>query len=524
LSIVKGPVGPKFNRGANPMRIHPSRLLGLSISVVCLLTSSRCTFKKPVSPSWDVKFVVPLVERKYTMVDLIEDDKDFILENSEVVYTFMEDIEPFRVGDNLRSGGAVVNKTVSFGTASDFVALPDTIVVNTAQIKKGNIRVEITNSHGYPIQAAFLMRELTLNGDPFRVNFNVQSNSHFVSPNLILDGYRFDTTPVNGRNYVYYDATLSGGPASDFVAVRLTVSDIVYSSLTGRLKAVDVSFNDINADIDIPDAIKGFQIGSATADLTILNGIQFPASLGMTVKGTNTDGESAVLSVPTVSIPKAPGSGQKSSTTVNIQSMERIVNLFPSRIDFSGSARLGDGSTQSQITEWDELSGKILFKAPMIFSLPDTVIDADVDTLDIDKDARDQFDNINYASLVTQVGNHLPIGFSISVYFSNTVGDKNIYGNYALKRDLTVKPAPVSGNPGVVTAEADTSSDFKMEKNDWKVFQNPVVYQGIRIKFPGTAKKMVRIRPTDYIRVRTRVEASVRTDFEKDDDSKGGGS
>jgi hypothetical protein len=35
---------------------------------------------------------------------------------------------------------------------------------------------------------------------------------------------------------------------------------------------------------------------------------------------------------------------------------------------------------------------------------------------------------------------------------------------------------------------------------------------------------MVKVRPEDYIRVRARIEATVNTDFEKDDKEKGGGS
>lgn len=493
-----------------------------TIAFCCVLLTSRCTIKTPVTPSWDVTFTVPLVEKKYTMTDLAEDSKNVNIENNEVVFTFEEKIDPFQVGDNLRSGGAVVNKTVTFGTTSDGAALPDTIVVTKAVIKKGSVRVEINNSHGYGIQARFVMRDLRFNdGQPFAVNFYVQPNSRFVSDQIRLDGCQFNTTPSGGRNYVYYDAELSGGPVGDLVDIRLEISDFIYSSLTGRLKVIDVAFNEVNADIDLPDIIRGFKIGSASADLTIFNGIRFPALLDMSIRGMNEDGESASLSIPTMNVASAPSQGNPSTTIANIRNMEKIVNLFPSRIDFSGHARLGDNITQAGITEWDELSGKILFKAPMIFTLPDTVIETDVDTLKIEKDARDQFKNIHYASLVTQVGNHLPLGFTLSVFFSNSIGDKGIYQNpSSLKKDMVINPAPVSGSPGVVTQEAGSTFNLSLNKEEWKVFQDSVVYQGIRIVFPGTSKQMVRIRPTDYIYAKTRAEASIRTDFEKKDDEK----
>jgi len=494
---------------------------------------NRCTFKKPVSPSWDVQFVVPLVGRKYTMRELAEDDKNVLIENDNVVFTIKENIEPFNLVDRLKSSGATISKTVTFGSVSDGVALPDTIVVTSAEIKKGSIRVEMRNNNNHKAHGQFRMLDMVRNGNPLTMEIDAEA-FQAKTVEQFLDGYQFNTIPSQGRNYIYYTASLTGGTPGETVDIVLKVSEIVYSSLTGKLKEIQVNFSDVDADVNLPDEIEGFQIGSATAELTLQNGIPFPAQVDMNIKAINKKAETATAVVPATTIPKSPASGQKSATAITLSNMERIINLFPNRIELSGRAKLGDNTSTARVTEKDEMAGSILFKAPLVFTLPSRTNDAEVDTIKMEEDARENIrKNAEKGKLTIDLKNNLPVGFSVYVLFSKRPQDagQSLYNVLNLPQipegvmvDTLILPLGTlsSGTPGVVTQPGVRSFSITLPKKEIDVFDAPEVYQGLRIVFPGTQGKMIKIRPDDYIEMHAVLEFSYRMDFE--DEEKGGGS
>jgi hypothetical protein len=499
----------------------------------CALLTSRCTFKKPVSPSWDVQFALPLVNHKYTMRELAEDDKNFKIENDNVVLTVQEDIKPFHVGKNLRTAGAVVNKTVTFGNITDAVPLPDTVVVTSASIDSGRISVEVRNTNNHGAHARFVMSELTRDGNTFTMEFDVAANQ-VKTFTQFLDGYRFNTIPAQGRNYIYYTASLTGGPLSETVDISLVVSEIVYSSMTGRIKEIVIGFSDVNADVDMPEQIEGFQVGSASAELTLLNGVAFPAQVDMTIKATNKKNETATVTVPMTSIAKASG-GHPSTTTIAIQNMQNIINIFPNKIELSGKAKVGDNVTQATVTEKDSIKGSILFKAPLVFTLPARKNDVDTDTLEIkDENTRERIrTDATSAKLTVLIENSLPLGFKVYILFSKRPqdGGKNLYNILALPAvpegalvETLILPLGTLGvvSPRTVTGPGKASFSISLAQKDFQVFDSPQVYQGMRIEFDGTQGSMVKVRPDDYINTKAALEFSGRADFK--DKKKGGGS
>jgi hypothetical protein len=518
----------------NMNRLRPLQLPFIVITVffVCAILTSSCTFKKPVSPSWDVQFALPLVSHRYTMRELAEDDKNIKIENDNVVLTVKEDIEPFHVGKNLRTAGAVVNKTVTFGNITDAVPLPDTVVVTKASIDSGRISVEMRNANAHGAHATFIMRELTRNGQPFTMEFDIAANQ-VKTFTQFLDGYEFNTIPSQGRNYIYYEASLTGGFVPETIDIRITVSEIVYTSMTGRIKEVVIGFSDVNADIDMPEEIEGIQIGSATAELTLLNSVAFPAQVDMTVKGTNKKNETAFVTIPATTIAKG-SAGHPSTTMVTLANMQNIINLFPNKIEFSGKAKVGDNTTQATVTEKDSIRGSILFKAPLVFSLPARKNDVEPDTIEMkDEEARRRMrEDAQNAKLTISLENSLPVGFTVYLLFSKRQqdGGKNLYNILALPSvpegamvDTLNLPIGTlgGGSPRTVSQPGITSFSITLTKKDFQIFDSPQVYQGMRIEFPGTQGSMVKVRPDDYITMHAAVEFSGRADFE--DKKEGGG-
>jgi hypothetical protein len=475
---------------------------------------------------------LPLMGRRYTMRELAEDNGDILIENDNVVLTFDQAIEPFQIGRNLRTKGTVVNKTVVFASITDEAALPDTVVVTSAVIDSGRVVVQVSNANNHGAHARFVLGELTRNGQPFTMEFDIAAYQ-VKTITQFLDGYRFDTIPKNGRNYIKYTATLTGGQAWETLDIRLTVSEIVYSSLSGRIKEIQVAFSDVNADVDMPEQIEGFQIGSATAELTLLSSVPFPATVGMTVKATNKKNESAYATIPATSMAKASG-GQLSTTKVTLQNMQNLINIFPNKIELSGSAKLGDNTTQATVSQIDSIKGSILFKAPLVFSLPARRNDSDVDTIKIeDEEARERIrTDATDARLTVTLENSIPLGFKVYLLFSKRPqdGGKNLYNLLSSPTvpdsasvDSLILPLGIlgGGTPRTVTQPGKTAFSIAFNQKKIQVFDSPQVYQGVRIVFDGTQGSMVKVRPDDYIYLKAALEFSGRVDF-KDKENGGG--
>ncbi len=71
--------------------------LGLSLVVMILvLTLMQCTVKKPESPTWETQFTVPLINRSYSMSEIIEkmDQDGIAMEvDSAITFSLSEDID-----------------------------------------------------------------------------------------------------------------------------------------------------------------------------------------------------------------------------------------------------------------------------------------------------------------------------------------------------------------------------------------------------------------------------------------------
>ena len=70
--------------------------------LLIVLGLAGCSFEKPQAPKWDARFTIPLVNRHYTMQELIEDEPSLSADSAGLVhYSFDTTLDSFRVGDQL---------------------------------------------------------------------------------------------------------------------------------------------------------------------------------------------------------------------------------------------------------------------------------------------------------------------------------------------------------------------------------------------------------------------------------------
>lgn len=500
---------------------------------------SKCTFKAPSQPVWDVNFIIPLINKHYTMEELAEDSDDLIIDqqNESIIFRIDDEIDRFEIGENLKTGNAEasIDVTVPDGvqvgwsdTRSGDIVMPAEIVLERAVVQSGFINLEIDNQTGYQGTVDIEIPSFTLQGVILTESLPLAAGGS-QSFSIPLDFYTIQPRIAGGRSHIDFDGTVTidgiQNPTGGDFGIHVGTSEIVFKEVTGTLNEVEVPIDTVDTEMDIPEELEGFEIESAELELRFMLGFQVPVWLDFLIEGLEPRGQQAApIQIDELVVPDARG-----EATVLVPNLADMINSQPQRILMTGSVRIGDGSTSATIYDTTSFTGSFEFQAPLIFSIPSQETKAEVDTLELDEDTRERIrDNLIEISIATVLENHLPISADITIYFSGSRGDNTLYdGNNA---DLTIgpiglAPATLDGDPSVVTIPDTSHYSQTLTKNDGlDLFEGETLYFGIKFNFNGTQDEMVKIRPSDYIHVQARGEAVVRTKFPDKDDEEGGGS
>jgi len=504
----------------------------------------RCTFKKPVTPSWDVRFELPLFDSTYTMQALADhNEKLFTTDpvSDDIILKIDKGPESFAVGKYLTATAVTNLDQFDFTgigalgpsrTISDSLVMENDILVQDAEFEDGSVDFEFTNSTGYTMAFTIFLRGPVfspLPGDSIRLPENVPPNTSHQSVPLRGMIFKPRISIDHKNNIIDYTAKMyivrGASSGNNIVNVNVNLVGLRYQRVTGWLNRTEVDIDStVDTGIKVSDVFRGIQIGSATLVMNFVNEIRFPATFDLTLTGYAEDGRSETIQIP----PQDVGA----STTFQTDPIEfsKIVNLLPKTLRLKGKAFVGKGfeGDSAVINKDDLVKASIHLEAPLIFKLPSATNTSKVDTIKIEEDAREKIQkNALDAKLVFEIENAVPLGAAVSFCFSKSRSDTLLYKNADLIKTISLDSArtridPTDPNVRIVSQASTNDISFDLSKAELKVFESPKVFWQRRITFYGTSS-MVKVRPEDYIHVHARIETTINTDFEKEDKQKGGG-
>ncbi|MCJ7812845.1 hypothetical protein MUP95_05950, partial [bacterium] len=363
-------------------------------------------------------------------------------------------------------------------------------------------------------------------------NFNINPgpNQHWF---YTLDLVEFIP---NGTNQIAFNASAtvhgSTGNQGGNININVRISEIVFKELTGTLNRVHLGLEDQRAEINLPDELEGFRIHSANLKLALRIGVQIPIVANLTLEAINprNPGFPTLITFQD-SITNVVGNGVMVDTLEfsDDQEVAGFINGQPEELVVQGSLMIGKAGNVVTISDTNTIRGTVLFQVPLTVTLPDYVTETDPDTIEIDEDARERLrDNLISVNLEAVIENHLPLGVKVTLFFDSTTFDNTLYDSLLCDQDLVIPlrldPAPVSGNPALVTGPATSTLVIDLNKNQLKLFERPRIFFGTRLEILGTEGQMVQVRPTDYIDITANLSTVVRTKIPEDeDDGEGGG-
>ncbi|HNX38016.1 MAG TPA: hypothetical protein PKI15_06620 [Candidatus Cloacimonadota bacterium] len=489
---------------------------------VFLLAVAACQVETPHLPSWDVTLNVPLLNEKYLLSDLVDNENIFIgddnvlyIKNSgdlstpsfgEVVFDTNVDLGPLPIPSGVALQGSFSPDDQTQGYQ-----------ISYGEIASGSIRTRITNGQDLTALSITFDGLYTAAGAPFVINWNHNSgwqNTSLVgakmgveTSNVLLDEISFSALGTSSQP----NGTVVGN-----IEVQID-SHISFNKFKGILENYILPSNESaqNIDIDYPyDIEQAIELQQADLAIDLSNHIGFNCVFsGDLFARNNITGDS-------ISIPIVDDNGNNllvtaGSTAVPSQQQFIISNgitdllqIMPHHIEVRNSSFRITGGTVGNIgmvTSSDNISGTYNVTAPFEFELhPHTFLLNDPIELEISQENRDRITQYGVdASLALQVLNMLPIGANATVYVGSSpdIAPADTT-SYVIKREYHI--LPIGQAPGFQNVS------LSLNEEELQVFSSPMVYVQMEFSFDsGGAPVTITASLSDYVQIRGMLSAKV---------------
>ena len=297
--------------------------LGLVV-VVTFLTLVQCTIKKPESPQWNTKLTVPVVNRTYSMEELIRkiDQEGIDIDSSgAVTYSITEDLDTVRLEEDLLTTsdlsytvseqvGAVsldppnidpvaVSLSSIYGLASSLPGdtatvaaysfnlyndMPTIASFSQITVVDGQVDVTIDNGLGIDLDTVIIeiydvANSITIVTDTFP---GIIASGTVISLPVSLNGKTIsDSLRVN--SHCYTPGGLVDSVSSRYVSTELVFTDsLEVSSAIAEIPALSREYSQQLA-LGESDRIDTASLSDGSLHLTIFNGTNLDANLIITI-------------------------------------------------------------------------------------------------------------------------------------------------------------------------------------------------------------------------------------------------
>ncbi|MFH0931702.1 MAG: hypothetical protein V1890_07175 [Candidatus Zixiibacteriota bacterium] len=409
--------------------------------------------------------------------------------------------------DTIKVHSAVAKVPAINLSKSQTVELPTENIINSAQIKSGNLYLQLYNGTNLPANLNILLPDLTSSGQPLSMSryIGALNSSELTIP---LQDYNFQPSEQNLRIEITGQTESSGESfvsinSSDSIFFSVSSDTVLFSSLAGIIQPTTVQIEPMQINLDLPQGLSSVSLTDAVLNLRIRNGVGFPGVLDLNLAGE--DGQSLLISGGI-----QPGSPENPVVSeLRENNLSSFLNPIPEQVSLTGDAICGDGRSVGTVTENDFITGEFLLSSPFEFVLDSTQIEVDPDTNSLDEDLRDGLnDKVNWAKIHLNLENHLPLGAKVELFFSRNLD--NLYTNPDLLIGPVLLDPAETDSSGLVSNPVITENIIQLTKDELDVFQNPTFYSGGKITLPGTNGQKVKFLVTDYIQINSHLELEVK--------------
>ena len=406
---------------------------------------------------------------------------------------------------------------------SQVLAFPDDrIQVARAVISEGGLTFRVTNE-------IEIIMEIELSLDDLK-KADGTTNTFLITGlepgeeseiSFDLDGNEF--APENplelGISYVVRTSD-SGDPIRIFssgeVKIEAVTEDLVFSRVEGVLNGISLPLDSVKENVAFPEGLDNIALGSTALTVNLTSGIGFRSTIDLDIQGTNSKGDTGSLQISEVFQRGDPDSPVSLTLSPPSDELTAFLNLLPTEVTVTPTVQVGDGVGTEVIEpdHWVQVDD-VRFVTQGVFQIKNAtrIEPAPIFRRIQDDDARERISsNLDSASVITSIENHLPIGVRVSLRVApnaeDVYGSEDLFVNNQAKGYLRIPKegsfevgAGTVGADGRVTASTTSLQRISLSDEDVLVFlRADGVHTGVLVELDATPGD-VALLGSDFVNV-----------------------
>lgn len=515
--------------------------------ILSLTFSSQSCFQIPddfVLPEWDVELNVPFFNKKFTIADIVRDQRYISSEGTSVedsLFLIESDLFRFNTGlaehITLASFSSLQNSPLLIQGSTNttvYLEFSEGAVIDSAVFQSGTFSFTVNNPSAENVLVNFLIPGLRLpSGIPVLIEMTIPSSSEeTISYDLADHHYRMPPNqPPEFHNRLAVDisaSTENGSSATVFV--DFTSSDFMFKMISGILpegslgiqrqafKFVSDRVLDFRDNIFLREASMRL-----TAEFSTIYNDPFPLELRQfNIIGKRNDGNLFYLEDSTgsaellIRLNDGYFEGYFDETNSNIT---ELISFLPDSIILIGDYILNPDSERGTVTIEDSVEVEDIYSALSVFALKRSNIN-DSSKIDVSESDRVDVANSKSLSLFLEVDNAIPLSTWLKVDFvdrnynhlltitKNSNGTDSIYIQAADVDEFGEVVGPYHNPP--VVLQLDASRIDLLSRAEYALYSVYINTEDAYINPP----EYVAVRPASWLNIRAygRLEYHVNPD------------
>jgi hypothetical protein len=479
------------------------------------------------APQWDVDLNLPLVNRSYSLDDIIKKQNYISSSSVDSIFVIQSDIYPQHVDvtnfiqlNNQTSLQGVLIPVVDSTNATIYIPLPNGTVLENAVFTSGFMSFNVVNTNSQDVNIVASFPAITQNGRVLSISMTVPA----FKPDSILiplAGCVY-AQPANqlSQNQSSIQIVLSCSsfslPLGSIVTMDFYCSNFSFSSATGVLPERSLGTKSQSYSINLGDA-ENFRdkvfLESAELDLNLNYYSSASNPFNYQVKdfnltGVREEGTQMALTDSTgnsnITVSSVNGSTQLSFTQAN-SNITSFITFMPSTLLISAEYIMNPNNTTGTVTNQDSIVLKTNFSTKSILALQKTYITDTVklnisnqDSLKI-QDTRSAYVNINIQNGIP-LDSWLTLNFVDAHYnplftLSNSNNSDSIYFAAAGINSAGEVRNTVTTNNMI---QLDSAQTAKLAKAQYAIYTVAVQTSGAS---NNSSVQYVSVRPGDQLQI-----------------------
>ncbi len=417
--------------------VRKNLVISIYLFLTVLLVSTSGCLKLPneiIAPQWDVNINAPIINRSYTLNDIIKKQNNITTDyssNPQGIYIIYSDTTKQGVSlvDFAKTTGdySSTNNTIPPVSGTTYLYVPfqsDSVRIDSAQFQSGTIELVVTNNTNNPVSFDVTVPAIHYQNNPLQISFSVNSNQS-VDESVFLSNYEYvtpDTQSSSNKNDLLLEINTSTGGVTNLISTinfSVYVSNVAFSSVTGTFPSVTLGKQTSVLDFSLGDATD-FQgktfLGTAKLYLNTLYEPLYQNNFtlnldSLTVMGKRNNGQTFFLTDSTGSkyfnIKISNGNNTIEFSNLN-SNMADFVSFLPDQVYFNAKYILNGHEQTGTVSLLDSVKFEGNFSTESFFALKKSSI-TDTTSIQISENDRSQIRDARNMNVNIQIDNGIPL-------------------------------------------------------------------------------------------------------------------